>query len=110
VKILFDSNTPAPLRRALRGHEVVRAREVGWQSLANGALLDAAEGAGFDVLVACDQNLSYQQNLAGRGISVVVLSTNHWNTLRPLAARIATRIEFVQRGQVVRIDVAAFES
>jgi hypothetical protein len=43
VKILFDANTPAPLARHLRGHEVVRADEVGWQGLENGALLDAAE-------------------------------------------------------------------
>ena len=44
VKILFDANTPAPLARFLRGHEVVRADELEWQGLENGALLDAAGG------------------------------------------------------------------
>jgi hypothetical protein len=43
VKILFDTNTPAPLARFLRGHEVLRADELGWHGLENGALLDAAE-------------------------------------------------------------------
>jgi len=62
VKILFDANTPAPLARFLRGHEVVRADELGWQGLENGALLAAAEEAGFDVLLTCDQNVPYQQN------------------------------------------------
>jgi hypothetical protein len=31
VKILFDANTPAPLARYLRGHEVVRADELEWK-------------------------------------------------------------------------------
>ena len=59
MKILFDANTPAPLSRFLRGHDVVRADELGWQGLANGALLDAAEQAGFDLLLTCDQNVQF---------------------------------------------------
>jgi len=106
VKILFDANTPAPLARFLRGHEVVRADELGWQGLENGALLDAAEQAGFDLLLTCDQNVRYQQNFTGRKLALVVLSSNHWPTLRPIAARIATAVDFVQTGQIVRVDVA----
>ena len=81
MKILFDANTPAPLARFLRGHEVVRADELGWQGLENGALLDAAEQAGFDLLLT-------------------------WPTLRRIAARIATAVDFVQTGQIVTVDVA----
>jgi hypothetical protein len=107
VKILFDANTPAPLARFLRGHDVVRADELGWQGLENGALLDAAEQAGFDLLLTCDQNVRYQQNFAGRKLALVILSSNHWPTLRRIAARIATAVDFVQTGQIVRVDVAA---
>jgi hypothetical protein len=32
----------------------------------NGQLLDAAEAAGFDVLIGADQNIADQQNLTGR--------------------------------------------
>ena len=99
MKILFDTNTPAPLARSLRGHEVVRTGDLGWQNLENGLLLTAAEDRGFDVLITCDQNLPLQQNLVGRKIALVVLSTNHWSTMRPLAARIATKIDFAQSGQ-----------
>src|SRR5713226_6148178 len=35
----------------------------GWDTLGNGELLDAAEAAGFDVLITTDRNLPYQQNL-----------------------------------------------
>ena len=106
MKILFDASTPAPLARFLRGHEVVRADELGWQGLGNGALLDAAEQAGFDLLLTCDQNVRYQQNFASRKLALVILSSNHWPTLRRIAARIATAVDFVQTGQIVRIDVA----
>jgi hypothetical protein len=106
VKVLFDANTPVPLARALRGHAVTCAQELGWQGLENGALLDAAEQAGFDVLVTCDQNVGYQQNFKNRKLAVAILSTNHWPSLRPVAARIAAAVDFVQRGQVMRIDIA----
>ena len=106
MKILFDANAPAPLARFLRGHEVVRADELGWQGLENGALLDAAEQAGFDLLLTCDQNIRYQQNLTSRKLAVVILSSNHWPALRQIADRIATAVDFVQTGQIVMVDVA----
>jgi hypothetical protein len=81
VKILFDANTPAPLAHFLRGHAVVRADEMHWQGMENAALLDAAEQAGFDLLLTCDQNVRYQQNFTGRKLAMVVLSSNHWPTI-----------------------------
>ena len=106
MKILFDASTPAPLAWFLRGHEVVRADELGWQGLGNGALLDAAEQAGFDLLRTCDQNVRYQQNFSSRKLALLILSSNHWPTLRRIAARIATAVDFVQTGQIVRVDIA----
>jgi hypothetical protein len=109
VKILFDANTPAPLARFLRGHSVKRADELGWQGLENGALLVAAEHEGFDILVTCDQNILHQQSFTDRRLAVVVVSSNHWPSLRPVAARIATAIDFVQTGQVLKIDISTLE-
>ncbi len=106
MRILFDANTPAPLARFLRGHEVVRTDELGWQGLDNGALLDAAEHAGFDLLLTCDQNVGYQQNLTTRKLALLILSSNHWPILRRIAARIATAVDFVPTGQIVKVDVA----
>jgi hypothetical protein len=68
-------------------------------------LLDAAEQAGFDLLLTCDQNVRYQQNFADRKLALVILSSNHWPTLRRIAARIATAVDFVQTGQIVRVDI-----
>jgi hypothetical protein len=78
VRILFDQGTPAPLRHALIGHTVETAFELGWAILQNGALIAAAEEAGFEVFVTTDKNLKYQQNLEARSISILVLSTTSW--------------------------------
>ena len=78
---------------------------LGWERLENGLLLDAAERAGFEVLVTCDQSIPYQQNFTDRKLAVIVLSTNDWPTLRPVAAKIASVVDFVRRGRVSRIDI-----
>ena len=82
MRILFDQGTPAPLRRSLAGHQVETAYERGWSRLKNGDLLEAAERAGFAVLVTTDTNLRYQQQLAGRRIAIVVLTTTSWPRIR----------------------------
>ena len=73
--VLFDHSTPAPLSSYLTGHIVTKAKDRGWDKLTNGDLLAEAERAGFDVLLTADNNMRYQQNLAGRRLALVVLST-----------------------------------
>jgi len=68
MRILFDQGTPVPLRNALIGHKVLTVFELGWHHLGNGDLLNAAEDAGFEVLVTTDQRLKYQQNLSHRTV------------------------------------------
>lgn len=68
MRILFDNGVPRPVASALQAHIVEEARARGWDSLANGELLTAAEAAGFEVMVTTDRNLAYQQNLSGRGL------------------------------------------
>jgi hypothetical protein len=80
--ILFDQGTPLPLRAFLIEHTVKTAAEQGWSTLANGKLLDAAEAAGFEVLVTTDKNLPHQQNLALCKLAIVVLGNAQWPVLR----------------------------
>ena len=61
--VLFDHGTPLPLAAFPQHHTVKDAKSQGWDTLGNGDLLDAAEAAGFDVLVTSDKNIRYQQNL-----------------------------------------------
>jgi hypothetical protein len=75
MRILLDHGTPAPLTTFLVGHTITKARDRGWDTLSNGDLLTVAEDAGFDVLPTTDKNIRHQQNLEGRRIALVVLST-----------------------------------
>jgi hypothetical protein len=80
--ILFDHGTPRSIARWLQDHTVVEAMARGWDQLSNGELLNAAEEAGFDVLLTTDKNIRYQQNLKGRRLAIVVLGNRSgppWN-------------------------------
>jgi hypothetical protein len=72
--ILFDHGTPRSIARWLRGHTIVEALARDWDRLSNGALLKAAEEAGFDLLLSTDKNIRYQQNLEGRRIAILILA------------------------------------
>ena len=43
MRILFDNGTPKPIAACLVGHEVTRARQIGWHELENGELIRQAE-------------------------------------------------------------------
>jgi hypothetical protein len=101
VKVLLDENLPHALRKCPSGHDTVTAAYAGLAGYKNGALLKAAIKGGFEVLVAGDRMLQYEQNIEGRKIALVCLSTNAWRIVKPHAARIAA-------GVVTRIDCGAF--
>jgi hypothetical protein len=94
--ILFDQSTPAPLASYLPGHAITEARDRGWDRLSNGDLLAEAERAGFDVLITADKNIRYQQNLRGRKIAILVLSTPQWPVVRLHVERIAAAVNSIR--------------
>ncbi|MGA2146604.1 MAG: hypothetical protein ABSH49_16750 [Bryobacteraceae bacterium] len=103
--ILLDHSSPAPLRYALRGHEVVEAVERGWERLVDGVLLDAAEAAGFELFVTADKNIRYQQNLTGRKIAIVVLGNAQWPILRRHVERVVAAVNAATPGSYAEVDV-----
>ena len=103
--ILFDHSTPAPLRYALKGHVVVEAIERGWDQLANGALLDAAEAAGFGLFLTADKNLRDQQNLTGRKISIVILGNAQWPVLRRYLERVVAAVDAATPGSFAEVEI-----
>ena len=94
MPILFDHGTPSGLARALSPHIVIRAQARGWDRLANGALLAAAEQAGFELLVTTDRRIRYQQNLSGRRIAIVVLAgSTKWSRIRLQVQEISIAVD-----------------
>jgi hypothetical protein len=51
VRVLLDEQLPRQLAPLLTGHDVRTVQQQSWAGLKNGQLLDAAEAAGFTVLV-----------------------------------------------------------
>jgi hypothetical protein len=106
MKIILDESAPQKLRLLIDGrHVVVTTWFQGWSGLKNGALLAAAEAAGFDLFITADQEISYQQNLSGRRISLLVLSTNNWGVVREQVKPIAAAIEAATEGSYVLVDI-----
>jgi|ERR1700722_16482564 hypothetical protein len=104
--VLFDNGTPRTLARYLIDHHTVtEARARGWEELDNGALLNEAEAAGFEVLVTTDKNLSYQQNLAGRQIAIVVLGRGRWSILKPHVAQIVAAVNAATPGSFAEVEI-----
>ena len=97
MRVLFDQGTPVPLRRALTGHTVSTAFEMGWAELSNGELLSAAE-SGFDALITTDQSLQYQQNLTGRRLAILVLPTTSWPVIQAHVGEIVAAVNELRAG------------
>jgi hypothetical protein len=109
MRILLDHNTPAPLRYALRGHQVEIAYERGWAELQNGDPIAEAESAGFDLSITKDQGIQYQEDWAVRSIALLVLSTNGWTQLRRFKERILEVVDSIRPSVRVELEVPRSE-
>ncbi len=74
-------------------------------ALKNGDLLDAAEHAGFEVLVTTDLNLKYQQNLTSRRMAIVVLSSTSWPRMQRVLPTIARAVDGAFEGSYTEVPI-----
>jgi len=85
------------------------AGNAGLTGLANGALLAAADQAGFEVLITVDQNMPNQQSLLGpfdfRLLVIRARSTN-LDDLLVLLPDVMKALESLRPGEVVRIGIS----
>lgn len=105
MRILLDHSVPSPIRRHLHGHEVTETVAQGWEQLDNGALLAAAEAAGFEGFITADKNLRYQQNLAGRRIALVILGQGQWPAIRPHVGRVLNAVNAAKPGSFTEVEI-----
>jgi hypothetical protein len=104
MRILLDECVPWPMHQLLTGHDCTTAQKRGWGGIKNGDLLRQAEGE-FDLFITSDQNIRYQQNLAGRGIPIVELSTNDLRRIQAAVVVIREAITAIQPGQFLRLEI-----
>ena len=108
MKILLDENLDHRLRNQLGNHEVFTASYMGWDGLKNGKLIRAAEEAGFDLLLTGDQTLCYEQNLSGRRLAVIAMSSVEWRIVKNHLARIILAIDKATPGSFQAVDCGIF--
>lgn len=106
MRIILDESTPQKLRLLIDNrHTVVTTWFQGWSGLKNGALLAAAEEAGFDLFITADQELSYQQNMTGRRMAILVLSTNNWGVVKQQIDAITYAIDTATAGSFQFVEI-----
>lgn len=104
MRILLDECVPWPLSRLLAGHTCTSVQAEGWSGTRNGDLLQKAESH-FDLFITSDQNIRYQQNLTGRSIAILELSTNDLRRLEAASALIQERIEGIHAAEFKRLTI-----
>ena|SRR5690349_4052249 len=95
MKLLLDKNLPKRLKQDFPRHQVFTVREMGWNGIRNGELLDRMIKDGFDALLTFDKNLQHQQSFAKYPICVFVLvaKNNIYSELTILSATVLDRLE-----------------
>lgn len=108
MKVLLDENLPHRLRNYLGNHEVFTVTYQGWTGLKNGELLQTAEADGFEVFVTGDRTLVYEQNLTGRQLAIVALSSIDWHVLKNNLPSIVAALDRAVRGSFQTVECGKF--
>src|SRR2546423_685423 len=92
--------------KSCRGMRSEPSRRWGWAGIKNGALLTLAE-AGFDVFITVDRNLSFQQNLSGFNIAVLILRapSNRLADLKLLTPKVLAALPTLPKGKAEEVVI-----
>lgn len=104
MRILLDECVSWPIYRLLAGHECSTAQQQGWGGIKNGEMLQLEEGK-VDLFITTDQNLRYQQNLAGRQIAILELSTNKLRRLEAAADLMRAAVTSIKPAEFRRLEI-----
>src|SRR5207253_2369197 len=106
MKILLDENIDVRFKNYFPGdYEVITVRDMDWNGIKNGELLRLLKRNNFDVWIAVDKNIPYQQNISDLPCLVIVLDV-YRNTLKhltPLIPGILKVINTTGTGKLVVI-------
>ena len=104
MRILLDECVPWPMHKVLAGHECTTAQKRGWGGTKNGDLLRLAESE-FDLFITSDQNIRYQQNIAGRRLPILELSTNDLRRIQAAESLLLAAVKTIQPGEFRQLAI-----
>ncbi len=104
MKILLVECVPWPMHKLLVGLTCTTAQKRGWHALKNGELIQKAETE-FDLFITCDQNIRYQQNLQGRQIAILELSSNDLRRIMASGELLHQAVATIQVGEYRELGI-----
>jgi predicted nuclease of predicted toxin-antitoxin system len=101
MRVLLDECVDWRLLRDLDDHDAKTVKQLGWEKVKNGALLQLAANH-FDVFLTVDSNLPHQQNAATFDIAIIVLSgrTTRLPDLRELLPALRAALKSARAGDI----------
>lgn len=108
MKVLLDENLAHRLRKNLVEHEVFTVGYRGWAGLKNGELLRTAEENGIQVFLTGDRTLVHEQNVPGRKLGIVALTSVEWDILKNHLPAIIAAIDNALPGSFQEVDCGIF--
>jgi predicted nuclease of predicted toxin-antitoxin system len=100
MRILLDECVDWRLLRDLTDYDAKTVKQVGWQKLKNGALLNAAASE-FDVFVTVDKDMPTEHSAVDPRLAVIVLRgrTTRLSDLRELLGELGAALREPRFGQ-----------
>jgi hypothetical protein len=92
------------MHKILRGYSCSTVQGHGWGGIKNGDLLQRAESE-FDLFITSDQNIRYQQNLTGRRIAILELSTNDICRIEAASSLVEDTLKNIQPNEFRQLTI-----
>lgn len=104
MRVLLDECVPWPMHKLLVGHECTSTQSRGWTGIKNGDLIRLAKDE-FNLFITTDQNHHYQQNLAGRRLAILELSTNDLRRILAASGDIVAAVATIGSGDFRHLEI-----
>ena len=92
MEVLLDENIDIRFKQCFpAGFEVYTVKDMGWNGIKNGELIQMLNEKNFDYWIVVDKNIIYQQNTKTISFTIIILDVFR-NTLKNLAALYSTGI------------------
>ena len=108
MKVLLDENLAHRLRTNLGAHEIFTVSYKDGPDLRMANSCGQQKTNGIEVFLTGDQTLAYEQNLAGRAIAIVALSSVEWDILKQHLPLIIAALDKADPGTFQAVDCGTF--
>ena len=114
MKILLDENIDVRFKSLFSNtkHEVYTVRDMQWNGVKNGALLQLLEAHNFNCWIVVDKNIPYQQNISKIPCPIIVLDVfrNTLAHIAPLLPELLKTIDGLSKNEVIVVSEPKGES